>query len=48
MLFEKGLFRNGKLFRRFAPEYIKLHLNKSNVGQATLSLCEYLFRLSES
>ena len=34
---------NGKLFHRFPPEYIKLHLNKSNLGQDTLSLCECLF-----
>ena len=26
---------NGKLFHSFPPEYIKLHLNKSNLGRGT-------------
>ena len=29
---------NGKLFHRFPPEYIKLHLNKSNLGRV-LQVC---------
>ena len=40
---DKLLIDNGKLFHRFPPEYIKLHLNKSNLGRGTTSLCECLF-----
>ena len=32
---DKHLIGNGKLFDRFPPEYIKLHLNKSNLGWGT-------------
>ena len=35
---DKILIHNGKLFHRFPPEYIKLHLNKSNLGRGTISL----------
>ena len=30
-----------ELFHRFPPEYLKLHLNKSNLGQGTINLCEW-------
>ena len=35
---DKILIDNGKLFHRFPPEYIKLHLNKSNLGRV-LQVC---------
>ena len=30
------------MFHRFPPEYIKLHLNETNLGRGTISLCECL------
>ena len=36
----KILIRNGKLFQTFAPEYMKLHSDKSNPGRGTVRLCE--------
>ena len=44
----KNLIDNGKLFHRFSPEYIKLYLNKSNLGRGTTICVNVCSDLNES